>query len=210
MSAPLRLTHWFDYKSPYAFLAQEETFALAAELDVELELVPYTLDIPAYLGSAELDDAGRVVDEDRNPHQWRRVHYAYMDCRREARRRGLVLRGPRRIFDSSVAHIGFLWARQQGDPRGYHGAVFERFFRREFDPGDAEAVAGQLATAGFSTQGFEEFLVGAGRAEHDRLRFEAEAIGVFGVPSYRVDGELYWGAERLERVRARLLGASEG
>ena len=33
----------------------------------------------------------------------------------------------------------------------------------------------------------------------------AEADGVFGVPSYVVNGELFWGAERIVRVRERLV-----
>ena len=32
----------------------------------------------------------------------------------------------------------------------------------------------------------------------------AEQDGVFGVPSYVVDGELFWGAERLERAMEKV------
>ncbi len=67
------ITHYFDYKSPYAYLAQEETFRLQEEFDVQVDFVPYTLDIPSFLGSAEVDDAGRVISEARISHQWRRV-----------------------------------------------------------------------------------------------------------------------------------------
>ena len=204
MPAPTRIVHYFDYKSPYAYLAQEETRALAGLPGVDLVMVPYTLDIPAYLGAAELDDEGRVVRDERNPHQWRRVRYAYMDCRREARRRGLVLRGPRRIFDTIPAHVGFLWASQRADPAAYHDAAFERFFRRAFDPGDPEAVSALLAECGVDPSGFDDFLAGPGRDEHDRLRAEAHARGVFGVPSYLVAGALFWGAERLPRVREQI------
>ena len=42
-----------------------------------------------------IDAQGNVLSEERNAHQWRRVRYLYMDCRREAGRRGLVIRGPR-------------------------------------------------------------------------------------------------------------------
>ena len=40
------ITHYFDYKSPYAYLAQEETFRLQDEFDVLVDFIPYTLDIP--------------------------------------------------------------------------------------------------------------------------------------------------------------------
>ena len=84
------VVHYFDYKSPYAYLAQQATFALADLPGVALRLVPYTLDIPAFLGRAEVDEEGRVLSQERNAHQWRRVRYVYMDCRREARPRGSV------------------------------------------------------------------------------------------------------------------------
>lgn len=202
-----RLFHYFDYKSPYAYLAQQDVFQLAEAVGAELVLLPYTLDIPDYLGRAEVDAAGKVLVDERTPHQWRRVRYAYMDARREATRRGLTLRGPRRIFDSSVAHVGLLYARGRGDARAYHDAVYERFWRRELDLGDPAAVEAQLGAAGIEAAGFRDFLAGEGRREHDRIRVEAEAQGVFGVPSYVVEGELFWGSERLPRVREALLRA---
>ncbi|MBI3993050.1 MAG: DsbA family protein [Candidatus Lambdaproteobacteria bacterium] len=200
-----RITHYFDYKSPYAYLAQEETFALADEFGIVLDVLPYTLDIPSYLGAAQLDAAGRDILNARNPHQWRRVKYSYMDCRREATRRGLVLRGPRKIFDSSVAHIGMLYAKRAGDFRPYHDLVYERFWKRELEDIEQPAVVqALLAEVGVEAAGFAAYLAGEGRAEHDRIRGEAERQGVFGVPSYMVDGELFWGNERIVRVRERL------
>ncbi len=205
MSAtPTQVVHYFDYKSPYAYLAQQETLELARRSDVTLSLVPYTLDIPAFLGRAEVDAEGRVLVDERNAHQWRRVRYVYMDCRREARRRGLVIRGPRKVYDSSIAHMGFLYAQQRGDPRAYHLDVFARFWRHELDLEDPAAIADALERAGIESAGFPAFLAGSGRSELERLREHAEARGVFGVPSYLVDDQLYWGNERLERVREHL------
>ena len=199
------VVHYFDYKSPYAYLAQQATDELEAELGIVIERLPYTLDVPSYLGDARLDEGGHDVVGTRSAHQWRRVRYAYMDCRREAARRGLVIRGPRTIFDSSVAHIGFLWAARAGRIRPYHDRVFERFWKRELDVSDADAVTHELETAGVETAGFPEFLAREGRTLHDRLRAEAETKGVFGVPSYLVGDELFWGNERLPRVRERVL-----
>lgn len=199
-----KITHYFDYKSPYAYLAQEETFRLEDEYNVEIDFLPYTLDIPSYLGSAEVDEAGRVLHENRNAHQWRRVKYSYMDCRREATRRGLIIRGPQHIFDSSTAHIGMLYAKHQGDFRRYHNLVYERFWKRELAIENPEVIKQILSEAGVNATGFLEYLNGEGRQEHDRLRKATEDLGVFGVPSYVVNGELFWGAERISRVRERL------
>ncbi len=197
----MQIAHYFDYKSPYAYLAQQGTFDLARELGVEIEWRPYELDIPAYLGAAELDRDGRDLIGTRSPHQWRRVRYAYMDCRREARRRGLVLRGPRKIFDSSVAHIGFLYAQRRGNASSFHDAVYERFWRRELDLADAAAIEQQLDASGIDPGGFRAFLAGEGRVEHDRIRSEAEERGIFGVPSFVVGDQLYFGNERLPLIR---------
>lgn len=197
-----RVLHYFDYKSPYAYLAQEDTFRVHDELGIDVTWLPYTLDIPSFLGSAELDGEGRVLTERRNAHQWRRVRYAYMDCRRTATRRGLVVRGPRKVFDSSIAHIGFLYARTRGDFRPYHSTVFERFWKRELDIEDPGVIARVIEEGGIDASGFAAFLEGDGRREHDRLQAEAEARGVFGVPSYLVGDELFWGGERIPDVIA--------
>ena len=192
--------HYFDYKSPYAYLAQEASWALAAESGVEVEWIPYTLQIPKYLGAAELDADGRDTIGTRNDHQWRRVRYAYMDCRREASRRGLIIRGPRHIFDSSCAHIAYLWVAAQGDFRGFHDQVFERFWRRELDLEDADALLAVMAEVGVTSAGFSDYLAGSGRAAHDQAQAHAEAAGVFGVPTWQVGEELFWGLERLPHV----------
>ena len=202
---PIRtITHYFDYKSPYAYLAQEETFQLEKDYPVSVDFLPLTLDIPQFLGAAEVDDTGQVVSEQRNAHQWRRVKYSYMDCRREATRRGLTIRGPRHIFDSSLSHIGMLYAKQRGDFRPYHHAVYERFWKRELAIEDPAVIQQVLDEVGIDIQEFPAYLEGEGREELRRIQTDAEKAGVFGVPSYLVNGELFWGAERLVRVRERL------
>lgn len=199
-----KITHYFDYKSPYAYLAQADTFQLQDDYDVEIDWLPYTLDIPSYLGAAKVDATGKVLEESRNAHQWRRVKYSYMDCRREANRRGLVIRGTQKIFDSSIAHIGLLYAKKHGDFRRYHNTVYERFWRRELDIENLEVVQKVLSEVGIDASSFLVYLQGEGRQEHDRLRNAAEEMGVFGVPSYVVNGELFWGNERLARVQEKL------
>ena len=200
------ITVYSDYKSPYAYLAKDLIYGLEDEFKVRLEWLPYTLDIPSYLGSARLDERGVVVESVRNAHQWRRVRYSYMDCRRQARKRGLVILGPRKIWDSSIAAIGMLWAKRQGGAvfRAYHDRMFERFWRRELDIEDAKAIAAVLAKAGADTTGFDVYLAGEGRREHDAIREAAEAAGVFGVPSVLIDSELFWGREHLPEIREML------
>lgn len=197
-----------DYKSPYAYLAKDLAYALADEVGARLDWYPYTLDIPSYLGSAVLGEDGQVLHAERNAHQWRRVRYSYMDCRREARRRGLTILGTRKIWDSSLAAIGMLFAKRQGEAvfRGYHDRVFDRFWRRELDIENPGVVASVLTEAGAEAGGFPSYLEGEGRAEHDAVQERAHARGVFGVPTFVIGDEIFWGREHLPHIRDRLRG----
>ena len=163
------------------------------------------LDIPSFLGSARIDADGTVLEESRNAHQWRRVRYSYMDCRRQARKRGLVIRGPQKIWDSALAAAGMLYAQRAGDAvfRRYHDAVFERFWRRELDIEDVAVIAAVLTEAGADGAAFA-VQAQAGRDEVAAISRAAEAVGVFGVPSFIVDDELFWGSEHLPDIRAML------
>jgi 2-hydroxychromene-2-carboxylate isomerase len=206
MPEPRTVTIYIDYKSPYAYLAKDPAYELSRDFGVHLDWLPYRLDIPSFLGSARVDDGGRVVEQNRNAHQWRRVKYSYMDCRRQARKYGLTIRGTQKIWDSSLALIGMLYAKRHGDAvlRRYHDITFERFWKRELDIEDPAVVTAILAEAGADTAGFAAYLGGDGRAELDRVCREAEERGVFGVPSFVVDGELFWGREHLPDIREML------
>jgi 2-hydroxychromene-2-carboxylate isomerase len=134
---------------------------------------------------------------------------SYMDCRRQARKRGLVIRGTQKIWDSTLALCGMLYAKSQGERvfRCYHDAVFERFWKRELDIEDPRVIAAVLAEAGADTAAFADYSSGPGRGEIDQIGRDAEAIGVFGVPTIVVDGELFWGPEHLPDIRD-MLGAA--
>src|SRR5947209_473780 len=180
------VTVYTDYKSPYAYLAKDLVYQLERDLAVEIEWLPYVLDIPSFLGSATLDADGRVIEENRNAHQWRRVRYSYMDCRRQARKRGLTIRGPQKIWDSHLAAAGLLYAKRQGEAvlRRYHDIIFERFWKRELDIEDAMVIAAVLTEAGADSAGFIDYAAGEGRREVERISRAAEEIGVFGVPTF--------------------------
>jgi 2-hydroxychromene-2-carboxylate isomerase len=194
-----------DYKSPYAYLAKDLVYGLERETGAEIDWLPYTLDIPAYLGSAKLDTGGGVAEESRNAHQWRRVKYSYMDCRREANRRGLTIRGTQKIWDSSLANIGMLYAKERGVFRGYHDRVFERFWRRELDIESAAVLTALLVECGAGASDFAAYADGEGRALLTKVQTEAEAAGVFGVTSFLFeDGDLYWGREHIPHIIEKL------
>ena len=59
-----RVTIYTDYKSPYAYLAKDLAYELERDRQVQLEWLPYVLDIPSFLGSARVDTDGTVLEED--------------------------------------------------------------------------------------------------------------------------------------------------
>jgi len=187
---------YIDYKSPYAYLAKDPAYDFEREFNVQFTWLPYVLNIPDFLGTVE----------GRNPHQWRRVRYSYMDARRLANRRGLTVKGPRKIFDSSIAAVGMLYAQRRGAFRKYNDLVFERFWKRELDLEDRDAIRQVLEESGAPAAAFFDFLDGEGRREFERIGREAEELGVFGVPTFVIDGELFWGGDRLWMVREKLAG----
>ena len=203
---PQTIAVYTDYKSPYAYLAKDLAYALEDSRDIVIDWLPYTLAIPDFLGSARVDETGSVVEQDRTPHQWRRVRYSYMDARRYANARGLVIRGTQKIWDTSLAGTALLWAKQSDRDafRRFHDLIFERFWQRQLDIEDVAVLESVLDEAGVPTNGFEAYVTGEGRMEHDDVRAAAEEAGVFGVPMFVLDGELFWGREHLDLICTRL------
>lgn len=203
------LAVYIDLKSPYAFIAIEPTRDMARALGVQVDWRPFTLDIPSYLGSARLDERGKVAASERTPQQWKGVKYAYRDARRYAGLRDKTLRGTVKIWDSSQAGIAMLWAKRHGDDvfDRFVDDAYARFWRRELDIDDPSVLEATLSRAGAPVAGFREYLSGPGRTEHDALNEEAFAAGVFGVPTYLVGDEMWFGREHLPRVEWLLAGS---
>ncbi len=60
-----------------------------------------------------------------------------------------------------------------------------------------------LAESGADARGFADYAQG-GRDAVAEISRAAEEIGVFGVPTFVVDDELFWGSEHLPDIRAML------
>jgi 2-hydroxychromene-2-carboxylate isomerase len=210
--AELRGNHalavYIDLKSPYAYIAIEPTREMASAMGVQIDWRPFTLDIPSYLGSARLDKKGKVASSNRSAQQWSGVRYAYKDARRYAGLRGRTVRGTEKIWDSSLAGIAMLWAKQQGPDLfdRFVDAVYPPFWRRELDIEDLKILERALGEVGADTTGFEDYANGPGREAHDAINEEAFAAGVFGVPTFLVGDEMWFGREHLPRVAWLLSG----
>ena len=209
---PLRsdspLIVYMDFKSPYAYMALEPTYRLEDEFGIEIDWRPLTLDIPSFLGSARVDDQGRVVASKRTKDQWGWVKFAYRDVKRTARHREVILKGTVKIWDSSLAGIGILWAKAHGRDvlRRYFFAAYEKFWRRELDIENPDVVEAMLENAGAPRHGFRDYLTGEGRALHDSLQERLLPAGIFGVPTYVTESQLFFGREHLPAVRWCLRG----
>ena len=180
-----------DYKSPYAFLAFDPAFALAERYRVRIRWIPFQLRIKGKRERSEYSEF--------------KVRYSYLDARRWANLRGgIVLKGPLKVYDTSPALVGGLFADRHGRLRDYSRAVYTRFFRREFEADQADAVAAVLAELGLSADDYHRYLAGDGMRDYERAQEEAHADHVFGVPLFLFRGEQFWGNDRLDFLESRL------
>lgn len=183
-----------DYKSPFAYLAFDPAFALEERYRVRLRWIPLQLRIK---GKGE-----------RSTYSEYKARYSYLDARRWARPRGLVIRGPLKVYDTTPALIGGLFAQSQGRLLDYSRKVYEPFFRRELEADQPEAVAVVIASLGMSAGEYREYLAGPGALAYELAQEEAVRDQVFGVPLFFLDGEPFWGHDRLPLLERRL--AAEG
>ncbi len=199
---------YVDVKSPYALVAIGPTLALEAELGLQFDWRPLTLDIPSYLGSARKKHGEVVASQGRSERTWRAIKYSYADARRYAERQGLILKGTEKIWNSEIVNIAILWTCQEARDRlpDFLNIVFPRFWRRELDIEDISVVEACLDEAGIGTEGFRDFLAGSGRETHDHLQAHFHAKGIYGVPTYVLDGEPLHGREHIPLIRWSLSG----
>ncbi len=193
-----RLSVYIDYTSPAAFLAKGPTYALEDEFALEIDWRPLTLD---HTGRRARK---RVSPETKGERHARvRTEYVQMDQQRYAQSQGLTLKPPSRDWDSTAAGIGLLWAKEQGRTvlRGYTNRVFERFWKQELDIESPAALKGVLSEAGAQVEGFEEYVEADGRAIHGEIQSSALDAGVFDVPTYSIDGEIFVGRQHLPMIR---------
>ena len=180
-----------DYKSPYAFLAFDPVMALAEKFRVRVTWKPFQLRIK---GKGQ-----------RSVYSEYKVRYSYMDARRWANLRGgIVLRGPLKIYDTTPALIGSLFARDHGKLIDYSRIIYTGFFRREIEIDQPDAVAGVLAGLGLDAAAFADYLAGPGAAEYEAIQEESAADQIFGVPIMVFEKEPFWGYDRLGLLEMRL------
>ncbi len=84
------------------------------------------------------------------------------------------------------------------------GLVFATVWEREQDINNPDTLAALLAECGLSAGRLEESRSEAVQKTYDANTQAAIDAGVFGAPSYVVDGEIFWGQDRLDFLQHRL------
>lgn len=186
---------YYDYKSPFTYLAMQPMYDLEQRYRIKLRYVPLEVNLKGAFGGNP---------DQRDERNWRKVRYLYLDARRYANSRGLVIRGPQKIFDSRLSLMSGMWADRHGEFRPYSDRVFERFFKRELDIEDGSALAKVMTEVGLDAAGFTKYILSDGPRELQAAAEEAESDGVFGVPMMIAAGEPFWGNDRVEWLAKKL------
>ena len=84
------------------------------------------------------------------------------------------------------------------------GAVMRGVWVDELDIADEATLAALLASCGLPEGRLDDAKAPAVQARYDADSQSAITIGVFGAPSYVVDGEIFWGQDRLDFLERRL------
>ena len=188
-----RIDFWLDFVSPYACLAFEQ-------LPRALEGLGYEVRYRPILFAALLKHHGQLGPAEIAPKR----DWTYRQVVWQAAQLGIALQLPAAHPFNPIALLRLAHAcARQGAPSRY---VCETIFRQVWRGGAAADDAGRLQAL---TETLAPALDPASDEVKQALRAEGDAAlaaGVFGVPTYGVDGRLFWGLDSLPMLRAALDG----
>ena len=84
------------------------------------------------------------------------------------------------------------------------GAILAAVWAQERNIADENCLAELLAEQGLPAQRLAQSHTQAVQERYEALTQQAIEAGVFGAPSYVIDGEIFWGQDRLDFVERRL------
>lgn len=184
---------WFDFTSPYSYLMSEKIDDLAARFGRKVKWKPVLLGaIFKITGSQPLLNVPLKGE------------YSARDFLRSARFLGIPYRQPDTFPLAMLAPSrAYYWLHERdcGMARKFAHAVFRGYFvdnRNVADP----AVTVELAVASGADGAALAAALGTQEVK-DRLKQECDASiarGMFGAPYVVIDGEPFWGADRLPQI----------
>lgn len=185
---------YFDFSSPYGYLGAQRIDAIAAEFGRTANWRPILLGV-----------IFKITGQSPLVSQTMRGPYSARDMARSARKLGVPFALPEAFPYSSIyACRVFYWLDGQSPEaaRRYAHAVYHAAFAENNPPAEPDSAM-DIATS----LGHDRAAVLAGMqdaAVKERLRKEVQQAmdkGVFGSPFVIVDGEPFWGNDRLGEVR---------
>lgn len=192
-----KIDYFFGLGSPWAYIGLDAFTTLARAQGAEI--VPHIVPL--------IEENGGISSRNRPP---ARRAYWLNDLKRWAGRRGvpLAFKGRETLSDSGPAADLVIAAWLRGEDwlalaRAFHCA----FWGRAEDIGTPEIRALITTQAGLDAAALEAFAQGPEVARRKAESLEtARRAGVFGLPSYLVDGELFWGQDSLPFLESHLKG----
>ena len=186
---------YFDFLSSYGYFASLRIEALAARhgRGVRWHSMLLGVSVMKTMGLKPLLETPLKSD------------YVLRDTARYMRRHGLrvgrKLTDP--FMDPRAAARGFYWVRRHrpGQEAAFAHAAFDRYWRAGDDLGAPAQVAALAPAIGVEPQAMLEGIEGE-QARTDLRDAVAASLarGVFGSPFFFVDGEPFWGSDRLEQL----------
>ena len=188
-------------------MALDPAIEMFDQLGLRLSLLPYTLDIADYLGSATVNKEGKVISSNRTAHQWRRVKYSYMDCRRMANLQGKTILGTQKIWDSSLFSMAHLWVKEKSEKTllPFLRESFQLFWKRELDIENEKVLLNLIDKFQLDSTDFISWKSNNQNCVTS-LMDTALSMGIFGVPTFVFEEEIFWGSEKLALISAKVTG----
>ena len=186
-----RLTVYFSLLSPWAYIGHAEMLRLAAKHDLALDYRPVSL-------KEVFPESGGLPLPQRHPS---RQAYRVVELQRWREKRGLDFHLWPRFwpFDPSLAdRVVCALAAEQVDAGKFIAAAFAAIFEQNRDLADPEEIARALRESGCDACWLARGAAPEAEALYAGNRARALESGVFGSPSYVLDGEIFWGQDRLD------------
>lgn len=175
---PATVTVWYDYTCPWCYVGLVRLDAAAAVSGAVIDRRPYLLapERPAAGEPRPLREG--ETETELNP--------AWQERAREA---GIVMRRPAIAPNTNLAHEATAYAKFLGLDGEFHHAAARAYWERGVDLGDREELISIAAGCGIDPKGMAVVLE-AGDYRHYVLAEHqaAKDLGVFGTPTYRVNG----------------------
>lgn len=194
-----KIEFFYDFSSPYAYLAHEEIERVAAVHEATVHWRPFLLGgLFHALGSANAPIAEATPAKRR---------HLLADLHRWAEVRDLPFRWPSRFPMMTVRPLRVVLQLQGDKRRRASGAIYRAYWGADRDIADAVVLAEVLSEGGFDA---EALLAGCANPEvKEQLRRNTEELlsrGGIGAPAFLVGDLHFWGQDRFEFVERALQG----